>query len=292
MLHGDAIRVAGGKRPGTEELRKAIGRLKSPHIIEGVQVMGLRPEEVEGHDLRIIEPSRRAVVGRLMRRGWNPATGVPRYDREGAGELYDEMSQNLAAFKRRFSKEAALKPKPGEFAPGIPAARKILPIPKVKKTEPQTWGMATQLHEAERAGRHIDLRLVDQAGKAHSWALPKAELPKPGEKVLVVQQPTHTAEYAARKGSFLLPEGYGKGKVTGSGLQPVEVVSRRPGLLRFNVYGGRGAQEYAIVNTPKGQLLHNFTVTQESGGAWRRRPRDPAVEAQVQGNAGRFRLLQ
>jgi hypothetical protein len=125
--------------------------------------------------------------------------------------------------------------------------------------------MALQRHEAERAGVHADLRLVDRRGRAHSWALPKAELPKPGEKVMVMQQPTHTKEYAARKGAFEIPEGYGKGKVTGSGLQPVEVVSRRPGVLRFNVYGGRGAQEFALVDTPKGQLLHNFTITKETG---------------------------
>lgn len=125
--------------------------------------------------------------------------------------------------------------------------------------------MATQLHEAERAGRHMDLRLVDPSGKAHSWALPRGDLPKPGEKVRVVQQPTHTQEYAELKGPFEIREGYGKGKVRGSGTQPVEVVSRRPGVLRFNVYGGRGAQEFALVDTPKGQLLHNFTVTKDTG---------------------------
>jgi hypothetical protein len=125
--------------------------------------------------------------------------------------------------------------------------------------------MATQVHEAERAGRHADLRLVDPRGRAHSWALPKGELPKPGEKAMVVQQPTHTREYAARKGTFEIPAGYGKGRVTGSGLQPVEVVSRRPGVLRFNRYKGRGAEEYALVDTPKGQLLHNLTITKETG---------------------------
>jgi hypothetical protein len=101
VLHGDAIRVPKGTRPGTAELRAAIKKLKAPHIIEGVQVMGLRPEEVEGHDLRIIEPPKRTIVGRLMRRGWNPETGSTRYDREGANELYNEMSQNLSAFKNR-----------------------------------------------------------------------------------------------------------------------------------------------------------------------------------------------
>lgn len=127
--------------------------------------------------------------------------------------------------------------------------------------------MATQVHEADRAGPHMDLRLVDRKGRAHSWAIPKKSLPEPGEKILAIPQPTHTRDYAARKGSFEIPEGYGAGKVQGSGLKPVEVVRSQPGLLRFNVYGGQkeGNQEFAMVTTPKGQLLHNVTSTRESG---------------------------
>ena len=68
VLHGDAIRSPNGTRPGTDELRSAIKKLKAPHIIEGVQVMGLLPEEVEGHDLRIIEPFKRTIIGRLSPR--------------------------------------------------------------------------------------------------------------------------------------------------------------------------------------------------------------------------------
>lgn len=152
-----------------------------------------------------------------------------------------------------------------EFAPGIPSSRKIEPLPRVSRETPQMWDMAFQKHFAERAGEHADLRLVDPKGRAHSWALPKAELPKPGEKLRVVQQPTHTREYAARKGEFEIPEGYGKGKVKSKGLQPVEVVSRRPGVLRFNVYSGRQPQEMSLIDTPKGQLLYNHTITRESG---------------------------
>lgn len=127
--------------------------------------------------------------------------------------------------------------------------------------------MATQQHEARRAGPHMDLRLVDRSGRAHSWAIPKASLPTPGEKVTAVPQPTHTKEYSARKGTFTIPEGYGAGKVRASGLRPVEVVRSQPGLLRFNIYGGQkeGNQEYALVTTPKGQLLHNITTTRGSG---------------------------
>jgi len=156
----------------------------------------------------------------------------------------------------------------GEFAPGIPASRKVQPLPRVKSDKPQTWQMALQQHEAERAGAHADLRLVDNQGRAHSWAIPKGKLPAPGEKLRVIPQPTHTPEYAARKGEFEIPEGYGKGKVRSEGLRPVEVVKVQPGrIVRFNVYGGQkeGNQEFALVQTPRGQLLHNITATAETG---------------------------
>lgn len=155
----------------------------------------------------------------------------------------------------------------GEFAPGIPASRKIESVPRVKHTAPQTWGLAVQKHEAERAGEHADLRLVDNSGRAHSWAIPKGSLPPPGQKFRVIPQPTHTQEYAERKGTFTIPEGYGKGRVSSEGLRPVEVVRSQPDLLRFNVYGGQkeGNQEYALVTTPKGSLLHNITATAELG---------------------------
>jgi len=159
-------------------------------------------------------------------------------------------------------------PAKGEFAPGIPSQRKILPVPRVGSTRPEAWGMALQEHAARRAGAHIDLRLVDKSGRAHSWVIPKGSLPKPGEKIGVLPQPTHTREYAERKGKFTIPAGYGAGEVRSGGLKPVEVVRSEPGrLLRFNVYGGKkeGNQEFALVTTPKGQLLHNISATAESG---------------------------
>lgn len=170
--------------------------------------------------------------------------------------------------KKILEKVAQIRAAEGEFAPGIPEGRMIRPIPRVKATKPQTWEMAVQEHQAERAGQHADLRLVDKRGRAHSWAIPKGSLPKPGEKLTVIPQPTHTKEYSARKGPFVIEAGYGKGKVVGSGLKPVEVVRSEPGhLLRFNIYGGRkeGNQEYNLITTPKGQILHNITATRESG---------------------------
>ena len=127
--------------------------------------------------------------------------------------------------------------------------------------------MSLQRHMADVAGEHLDLRLIDKNDIAHSWAIPAAKLPAPGEKVLAIRQPSHTKEYSARKGTFEIGEGYGKGTVQSSGLTPIEVVRSQPGHIRFNTYGGNkeGVQEYNLIETPKGTLLHNITSTAESG---------------------------
>ena len=159
-------------------------------------------------------------------------------------------------------REKILSMHPQEFAPGIPVSRDVKPIPVVR--QPEVWEFAAQRHDAEKAGPHIDLRLVDPEGNAHSWAIPKGRLPTPGERLLAVIQPTHTREYAALKGEFVIPEGYGKGRVYAPGLQPIEVVEASPDKIRFNIYGGQGkTQEYALLKTPKGYLLHNVSVTKE-----------------------------
>lgn len=198
-------------------------------------------------------------------RRWKPFSTEEAAPAEAPVE--DALPKAASADLLRKLAEVALTGK-GEFAPGIPSSRKIQPIPRVKATSPQTWQMALQQHEAERAGAHADLRLVDNQGRAHSWAIPKGKLPAPGEKLRVIPQPTHTQEYAGRTGEFEISEGYGKGKVRSTGLQPVEVVKAQPGrIVRFNVYGGQkdGNQEYALIQTPRGQLLHNITTTAETG---------------------------
>lgn len=159
----------------------------------------------------------------------------------------------------------AVLAKEDEYAPGIPRDKTIKRVPLVGHDSPETWHISTQKHVADRAREHLDLRLVDPVGDAHSWAIPSASLPEPGQRVLAVKQPTHTKEYAARRGRFVIPEGYGKGIVESSGLIPAEVVRSEPGHVRFNVYTGAGPQEYNLIETPKGAILHNITSTAESG---------------------------
>ncbi len=72
--------------------------------------------------------------------------------------------------------------------------------------------LTRQLHEADRAGRHYDIRLV-LGDKAYSWAT-KKDMPAEGEAIGIFEQPVHTTEYALRK-RIVIPKGnYGSGTTT------------------------------------------------------------------------------
>lgn len=69
-----------------------------------------------------------------------------------------------------------------------------------------------QLHEAEKAGRHYDIRFV-VGDKAYSFAT-KKELPTSGQAILLYEQPVHTSHYALSK-RVEIPSGqYGAGVTT------------------------------------------------------------------------------
>lgn len=66
-----------------------------------------------------------------------------------------------------------------------------------------------QIHDADRAGKHFDVRLVD-GDKAYSWAT-KKELPEEGKSIILWQQPTHDATYSLSD-NIEIPKGqYGAG---------------------------------------------------------------------------------
>lgn len=72
--------------------------------------------------------------------------------------------------------------------------------------------LTRQRHEAEKAGLHYDLRMVI-GEKAYSWAT-KKDMPKPGESIILHQQPIHTSDYALSE-KVVIPSGqYGAGITT------------------------------------------------------------------------------
>jgi len=131
-----------------------------------------------------------------------------------------------------FRKESAQK----EFAPGIPLSRKIHDVPKVRD---KAWTLAVQRHFADKAGKHFDLRLVDPStGRAHSFAMPKAELPKPGQMRLAIQQATHTSDYALNFEGKIPKGTYGSGKVEMALKKPVDIIKANANKILFKTKDG------------------------------------------------------
>ena len=129
-----------------------------------------------------------------------------------------------------------------EFATGIPSKETSHELPHLGRKA--TWHYAVHDHQADRRGRHFDLRLGDpETGRAHSWALPPS-LPAPGQSTFAIQQPTHTVEYMDFEGT--IPEGYGAGKVSLHARDRAEVTSSRPGHISFNLYKSTGPEEYTL----------------------------------------------
>jgi DNA polymerase Ligase (LigD)/DNA ligase OB-like domain/ATP dependent DNA ligase domain len=149
-----------------------------------------------------------------------------------------------------------------EYAPGIPDKNKKT-NPR-HFTKPEIWRFAIQKHTAKKAGQHYDLRLIDpQTGIAHSWA--SRYLPtNPGDKVLAVQQPNHTAAYSTWSGN--IESGYGAGKVELHSHNQIEVTKSAPEHISFNVYHTNGdTARYSLINTGNGQwLFYNTTPTRET----------------------------
>lgn len=159
--------------------------------------------------------------------------------------------------------EAVLKKK--EFAPGIPSERLIQPIPEEVDKH---WTLSVQKHEAKKAGKHFDLRLVDpRTGYAHSWAVPKTRFPEQGGRpVLAIQTPTHTADYALRFGAKEtqnIPKGYGAGKVRIVEKDPVKILSATPNSVKFQKATGETFHLFRTKDTA--WLLRNTTPATKEG---------------------------
>jgi hypothetical protein len=160
------------------------------------------------------------------------------------------------------------KGKKKEFAPGIPAGKTVEKIPTFR--QPKSWMMAVQEHKADRAGKHYDLRLVDPwTGHAHSWAIPKARLPKEGDKALAIQTPTHSADYALSFGAGsprTILKGYGKGTVEIKHKEPVQVLAASPDKVRFQRRVDGTEEDFVLFRTKDDSwLLRN--MTREKQGA-------------------------
>lgn len=171
--------------------------------------------------------------------------GTPPYPLELEGAVFDKVGH----LKDKLAQ--AVRARRGEFAPGIPIERRIKPISEVREEDPnEDWDISVSMHPARRRGDHIDLRLVDPKGKAHSWALTQPRMPEPGKSSYAVQQATHSGRYAMRTRPFTIPEGYGATR-PGTKVQPMdvggtEIVHANQDKVRFLTHRGQQTNEFVL----------------------------------------------
>lgn len=153
----------------------------------------------------------------------------------------------LAAIQAR-----ALGIKPGDIYSPIP-----------DKKQPFVTDLSLQKHMARKAGTHYDLRL-NINGTGYSWAIPKAQLPNPGEKKLAIRTFDHDINYMTFSGE--LGKGYGEGKVDLQIYDKVDVLECTPGKIKFNVYpSGTEVQQYNLINTSGNNwIIQNNTKTRDT----------------------------
>jgi len=205
------------KEVQTAAMLGALGR-EEPHIIDGYQALDLERKDLEPHRRILVDPGEARTLEQYVSRELGKGLESEEHLRREAASMRNSFRPALKDFREipgtevlQSKKVEQIKAAAEEFAPGIPAEREIADIPDIQDA---AWRLATQQHNAQRAGPHYDVRLVDPATQqAHSWAVPKGRYPTVEDRMLrAIQQPTHTEEYA-RNFSGNIPEGYGAGDV-------------------------------------------------------------------------------
>lgn len=135
-----------------------------------------------------------------------------------------------------------------EFAPGI--ADKSVYGDVASELHPgDVTDFVLQHHDTvRRPGRpHYDLRLGTKDTNLFSWAVPKAELPGPGESRLAARTPLHTYQYRNFQGR--IPHGYGAGNVTMADKGKAIINKVTPNTVQFTLGHKKVPVRYTLVNT-------------------------------------------
>jgi uncharacterized membrane protein (UPF0127 family)/ATP-dependent DNA ligase/2'-5' RNA ligase len=94
---------------------------------------------------------------------------------------------------------------------------------------------------------HYDLRLGTKDTNMYSWAIPKAELPKPGSQKLAPQTQLHTHQYNDFTGT--IAQGYGAGTVSMADKGKAIITRVTPNTLHFTLGHSKVPTRYVLVHT-------------------------------------------
>lgn len=144
------------------------------------------------------------------------------------------------------------------FAPGIPDKEDFGSLTELGKSDKNI--LTKSLHEANKAGPHIDIRVGNPASGLLSWAT-KNEPPKvPGAAIDLFQQPKHSYEYKDFSGK--IESGYGAGYVHPAKQYPILIDALSDNHLDFAIDMGGGISRYKLIRSKKeDKLWHLINIS-------------------------------
>lgn len=163
----------------------------------------------------------------------------------------------------------------GFYAVGIPERNRFTPLREIKK--PEMWQSALHSHDAQIAGHHFDLRLLDPKTRVvYSFVVQR--MPNPGEKVLAIRQQDHSPEAMGAIGE--IKKGYGKGVISQVFKEPIEVTKSEPGKFSFVIPKAGTPERFTLLKVFEGKnwLLINHTPVQTSRQLPLDKPKYPQVD--------------
>lgn len=129
------------------------------------------------------------------------------------------------------------------------------PIPELENV---ACNAKVELHKADRAGDHLDLRIEMPDGTIQDFAVPRrTDLPaETGDLARVVPTPNHNRAYFLKDGKWRFPAGsYGAGEVETVWRGIVDVHSSGRSRMEFTMTDGPWAGRYAIRKLNRGWVL-------------------------------------
>ncbi len=162
--------------------------------------------------------------------------------------------------KKKKGRRKRRKKKGADAAQGLPDRRNYGDLSRLEAG--RLLDFVIQLHEAQRAGRHYDVRFGNPEQGLYSWATRK-ELPEPGQRTALFQQPLHRHDYMNFQGTL---KGYGAGQVRTARKGQILLTKVSPTKIEFTTADERHPQRYTLLKptTFKGRdwLLVNATPDQ------------------------------
>lgn len=143
--------------------------------------------------------------------------------------------------------------------PGLPDLRNYGDLSLLRPQ--QKYTLLRQLHNAVRAGKHVDFRIGAPQLGLFSWAAPK-DLPKQGQKHLFIAQPLHTYDYKNFQGP--ITSKYGMGTVKKLQEAPIIILQNTGDKIKFTRADKRNAPVYTMVRTKNNNWLTSVKTDQDA----------------------------